>query len=109
MRVRPNRAVLKTYRADRHRPTDERRPSDLLNIVAWSRSPMTPEGEAIVLVADDSPDNVLMVSLLLTKAGYRVLNASDGVEAFEAARRGRPLLEIGRASGRERVAGAEGG
>ena len=55
---------------------------------------MTPEGEATVLVADDSPDNVSMVSLLLRKAGYRVLTASDGVEAFEAARRVGPLLVV---------------
>jgi diguanylate cyclase (GGDEF)-like protein/PAS domain S-box-containing protein len=55
---------------------------------------MTPEGEATILVADDSPDNVLMVGLLLRKAGYRVLTASDGVEAFEAARGGSPLLVV---------------
>jgi diguanylate cyclase (GGDEF)-like protein/PAS domain S-box-containing protein len=55
---------------------------------------MTPEGEATILVADDSPDNVLMVSLLLRKAGYRVLTAADGVEAFDAARVGRPLLVV---------------
>ena len=50
---------------------------------------MSREGEAEVLVADDNPDKLTMVSLLLTKAGYRVLAASDGVEAFEAARRRR--------------------
>jgi diguanylate cyclase (GGDEF)-like protein/PAS domain S-box-containing protein len=55
---------------------------------------MTPEGEATILVADDSPDNVLMMSLLLGKAGYRVLTAADGVEAFEAARGDRPLLVV---------------
>jgi diguanylate cyclase (GGDEF)-like protein/PAS domain S-box-containing protein len=52
------------------------------------------EGEATVLVADDSPDNVSMVSLLLSKAGYRVLTAADGVEAFETARGSRPLLVV---------------
>ncbi|MFL6284673.1 MAG: putative bifunctional diguanylate cyclase/phosphodiesterase [Pyrinomonadaceae bacterium] len=55
---------------------------------------MTSEGEATILVADDSPDNVLMVGLLLRKAGYRVLTASDGVEAFDAARAGSPLLVV---------------
>jgi diguanylate cyclase (GGDEF)-like protein/PAS domain S-box-containing protein len=55
---------------------------------------MTPEGEATILVADDSPDNVLMVGLLLRKAGYRVLTAADGVEAFDAARVGSPLLVV---------------
>ncbi len=55
---------------------------------------MTPEGEATILVADDSPDNVSMMSLILAKAGYRVLTAADGVEAFDAARRGHPLLVV---------------
>jgi diguanylate cyclase (GGDEF)-like protein/PAS domain S-box-containing protein len=55
---------------------------------------MTREGEAGVLVVDDNPDKLSIVSLLLAKAGYRVLTAADGVEAFDAARRGRPLLVI---------------
>ena len=55
---------------------------------------MAREGDAIVLVADDNPDKLAMVALLLGKAGYRVLTAADGVEAFEAARRCRPLLVV---------------
>ncbi|HEX8294351.1 MAG TPA: EAL domain-containing protein [Pyrinomonadaceae bacterium] len=55
---------------------------------------MTREGEAGVLVVDDNPDKLSILSLLLSKAGYRVLTAADGVEAFEAARRGRPLLVV---------------
>ena len=55
---------------------------------------MTREGEGGVLVVDDNPDKLFMVSLLLGKAGYRVLAASDGLEAFEAARRHRPLLVV---------------
>jgi diguanylate cyclase (GGDEF)-like protein/PAS domain S-box-containing protein len=55
---------------------------------------MTREGEAGVLVVDDNPDKLSIVSLLLGKAGYRVLTAADGLEAFDAARRGRPLLVV---------------
>lgn len=43
-----------------------------------------------VLVVDDDPEIVSMVSLRLGKRGYRVITASDGIEALEAARRERP-------------------
>jgi diguanylate cyclase (GGDEF)-like protein/PAS domain S-box-containing protein len=55
---------------------------------------MTREGEAGVLVADDNPDKLSMVSLILGKAGYRVFTAFDGVEAMEVARRHGPLLVV---------------
>ncbi|MDQ3920206.1 MAG: EAL domain-containing protein [Acidobacteriota bacterium] len=55
---------------------------------------MTRQGEAAVLVADDSADQLSLVSLLLRKAGYRVVTAADGLEAFEAARRLHPLLVV---------------
>ncbi|HYY97974.1 MAG TPA: EAL domain-containing protein [Pyrinomonadaceae bacterium] len=55
---------------------------------------MTREGEAGVLVADDNPDKLSMVSLILGKAGYRVFTALDGVEAMEVARRHGPLLVV---------------
>ena len=55
---------------------------------------MTPRGEAAVVVADDNPDNLSMMSLLLTRAGYRVLTARDGLEAMEAARKESPLLVV---------------
>ncbi len=55
---------------------------------------MTREGEAAVLVVDDNPDKLLMARVLLEKAGYRVTTADDGLEAFEAAQRARPLLVV---------------
>src|SRR5215216_3607927 len=55
---------------------------------------MTREGGNGVLVVDDNPDKLSMMSLLLGKAGYRVIAAADGLEAFEAARRRRPLLVV---------------
>ena len=47
-----------------------------------------------VLVVDDDPEIVSMVSLRLGKRGYRVITASDGHEALEAARRERPALIV---------------
>jgi DNA-binding response OmpR family regulator len=47
-----------------------------------------------VLVVDDDPEIVSMVSLRLSKKGYRVITATDGNEALEAARRERPALVV---------------
>ena len=55
---------------------------------------MRHEGEATVLVVDDTPDRLELMSLLLRKAGYQVLVARDGREAFEIARDKHPLLVI---------------
>lgn len=47
-----------------------------------------------ILVVDDDPEIVGMVSLRLSRRGYRVITASDGIEALEAARRERPALVL---------------
>jgi CheY-like chemotaxis protein len=47
-----------------------------------------------VLVVNDSPDSLEMMSLLLSRAGYSVLTAFDGQEGFEVASRERPRLVI---------------
>ena len=47
-----------------------------------------------VLVVDDDPEIVAMVSLRLTKRGYHVVTATDGIEALEAAKRERPALIV---------------
>ena len=47
-----------------------------------------------ILVVDDDPEIVTMVSLRLGKRGYRVLTAVDGVEALASAKRDRPDLVI---------------
>jgi CheY-like chemotaxis protein len=47
-----------------------------------------------ILVVDDDPEIVTMVSLRLGKRGYRVLTAVDGVEALATARRDHPDLVI---------------
>jgi len=47
-----------------------------------------------ILVVDDDPEIVTMVSLRLGKRGYRVLTAVDGVQALAIARRDHPDLVI---------------
>ncbi len=48
----------------------------------------------VVLVADDDPDILTLVSLRLKKAGYGVVTAADGEEALQAVREHRPELAI---------------
>jgi two-component system phosphate regulon response regulator PhoB len=47
-----------------------------------------------ILVVDDEPDIVALVSYHLAKSGYRVVTASSGTEALESARRERPALVV---------------
>lgn len=47
-----------------------------------------------ILVVDDDPEIVTMLSTRLASRGYRVETASDGREALVAAKRGRPDLMI---------------
>jgi len=58
--------------------------------IAWgmASSPNT------VLVVDDDPEILAMLSARLEGRGYRVLTAADGREALEVARRARPDLLI---------------
>jgi DNA-binding response OmpR family regulator len=49
---------------------------------------------ATILVVDDDPEIVSMVSLRLSKRGYHVITATDGIQAIETARRERPALVI---------------
>ncbi|HEV3471029.1 MAG TPA: EAL domain-containing protein [Pyrinomonadaceae bacterium] len=55
---------------------------------------MTDGDNAGILVVDDSPDRLELMSVLLDMSGYRVLKAFDGREALEVARRERPLLVV---------------
>lgn len=47
-----------------------------------------------ILVCDDEPHIVLAVSLKLSKAGFNVLTASDGLAAWEIVQSDRPKLVI---------------
>lgn len=46
--------------------------------------------DAVVLIVDDTPDNLALLSDALDAAGYRVLVALDGASALERARRSQP-------------------
>jgi PAS domain S-box-containing protein len=52
------------------------------------------ESEAAVLIVNDSPDALALTSLVLEQAGYRVIEAADGLEGLELARRELPALII---------------
>ena len=41
------------------------------------------ESKGIVLIVDDTPGNLALLSDMLSEAGYRVLVATDGVSALE--------------------------
>src|SRR6266850_3130944 len=56
--------------------------------------PIEGRGENTILVVNDQPDQLELMSTLLRHAGYRVLNAFDGREGFEIARRERPDMVI---------------
>jgi DNA-binding response OmpR family regulator len=50
--------------------------------------------EPLVLCADDDEDILSLVSLRLERAGFRVLRATDGDSAVEAARAHRPDVVV---------------
>jgi DNA-binding response OmpR family regulator len=50
--------------------------------------------EPLVLIADDDPDILGLVSLRLKKEGYAVVTAENGREAIEAVREHRPSVAI---------------
>ncbi len=52
----------------------------------------------LLMVVDDTPDNLILISLHLQQAGYRVITASNGEEAVKLAEASRPdliLMDIG--------------
>ena len=59
---------------------------------------MTDDGveraQPIVLVADDDEDILELIVFRLERSGYTVLQARDGAEALELARRSRPDLAV---------------
>ncbi len=52
------------------------------------------ENAATILIVDDEVHILHVLSLKLRNAGYHVLTAEDGEEAFDAARRLKPALVI---------------
>src|SRR6185369_10308356 len=57
-----------------------------------SREPKPVEPKFLILVVDDQVDNVALLSLDLQQQGYRVVTASNGLEAVKVASLMRPNL-----------------
>ncbi len=55
---------------------------------------MEREGENIILIVNDQPNQLEMMGILLRQAGYQVLTARDGREAFEIAKRDHPHIVV---------------
>jgi CheY-like chemotaxis protein len=53
-----------------------------------------PREAPLVVTADDDPDILLLVRTRLQRAGYRVVTASDGLEAFELCLAQRPDVAV---------------
>ena len=51
-----------------------------------------PGGARTILVADDDPQILALISRQLGRSGYRVIEASDGAEALASARTNKPDL-----------------
>ncbi|HTL70503.1 MAG TPA: response regulator [Candidatus Eisenbacteria bacterium] len=47
-----------------------------------------------VLVVDDDPDNVLILSIALRREGYEVVSTTNGLEALDLAKKAAPDLVI---------------
>jgi len=63
-----------------------------LNETPSSREGQTIEPKFLILVVDDSADNVAVISLDLQQQGYRVVTASDGEDAVTVAMQMLPNL-----------------
>jgi DNA-binding response OmpR family regulator len=60
-----------------------------------SHSPATPgSSRGTVLIADDDPEILTLLSIRLSKKGYTVLEAADGLQTLHLARTKRPDLVL---------------
>ena len=55
---------------------------------------MTGNGQPLILIADDDPDILALVSFRLERAGYAVVQALNGEEAVQVALARRPDLAV---------------
>lgn len=55
---------------------------------------MTGNGKPLILIADDDPDILALVSFRLERAGYEVVQARNGEEAVQVALARRPDLAV---------------
>ncbi len=52
------------------------------------------KGKTKILIADDDPELVTLLSMRLTKLGYQPIEATDGVETLEKVRSEKPDLVV---------------
>ena len=55
---------------------------------------MVEEKKPVILVADDDPEILSLLSIRLKKAGYEVIEAADGEQTLTAVREHRPDLVV---------------
>jgi DNA-binding response OmpR family regulator len=55
---------------------------------------VTRNGQPLILIADDDPDILALVSFRLERAGYEVVQARNGEEAIQVALARRPDLAV---------------
>ena len=55
---------------------------------------MTGNGQPLILIADDDPDILALVSFRLERAGYEIVQARNGEEAVQVALARRPDLAV---------------
>jgi DNA-binding response OmpR family regulator len=55
---------------------------------------VTGNGQPLILIADDDPDILALVSFRLERAGYEVVQARNGEEAIQVALARRPDLAV---------------
>jgi diguanylate cyclase (GGDEF)-like protein len=55
-------------------------------------SPLAPDERPCILVADDDPDILRLLGMILERDGYRVVSAADGLAALRLAREEQPDL-----------------
>jgi DNA-binding response OmpR family regulator len=55
---------------------------------------VTDKGQSLILIADDDPDILALVSFRLRRAGYDIVEARNGEEAVQLALERRPDLVI---------------
>ena len=57
-------------------------------------APIRLESENRILIVNDAPDQLQLMSVIMQQAGYTVATAFDGLEAFEVAQQAQPKLII---------------
>ena len=70
--------------------------ASIRDVLGWSRREpdvrASSKGNGSILIADDEPTNIRLVTRLMSAQGYRILTAANGEEALAVVGRERPDL-----------------